>query len=526
MEVKRSKSLPLLSLSTNVHSLHESRLSLDLPILNPLNPITKDIDGDPDRIFKSPRLAAQMCASSDCGIIEIIHQFIRDERLRSFCFLAQHSHRHMGQEELLVLSQATSDDIQAIRDRDHQSRLAKFSDSDWFTFHEPMVYDSWRRTVAITIAQGQVATIEDLNITTPSYKCSIQSIAAATWLRQTYNLDDDWIMKFSETQYEEQQLWWNSNGKTFRLFDLPLELREAVYLSVVGPVVVPELYQSRVVLGNGFSYGDPARLGRNRDPDVARPNMTIMRVSKLVRREATLVAYGDTFKRFRVVGTCNHSSPITKPLHLIATLMTGIKSSTPHAAFLRNVQLEMSAASYFASIGIQPALDSPLRIAPSSFRLSSLQEFPALRHLDFHFIGPKHADAICPWALIAQSNQFGEHSCQKIWIDWFFIFAWAVIKALPNVKFTLSGCVKASGKTHWERVLNDKRADPTPDIHKAKKQIWQQKKDIASILCKCSSPCSKAGVEARKVYSWDAIEIRRIEGLQEHIDAIYWDYED
>jgi hypothetical protein len=525
MEVKRAKSLPLLSTFAQPHSLHRPRLSLDLPSLNSTNTITKDFGDDPDTTSRSPRLTAQMCTSSTRAIIKIIHQFIRDERLRSFRFLAEHSHRRMDQEELLILSQATSDDIHATRRRDHESSLEKYPNSDWYTFDEPLVYYSLKRTVAITIAKGQVATIEDLTITTPSHDSSAQSIPAATWLRQTYDLDDDWIMKFSEMQYEEQRLWWNANGKTFNLLDLPLELREAVYLSVVGPVVVPELYQSRVVLGNGWSYANPMRPGRNRDPDVERPNMTIMRVSKLVRREATLVAHRDTFKRFRAVGAGNRSSPMIMPLQSIATLMAEIKLSPPHAAFLRNVQLEMSASSYLASIGIQPAFNKPFRIAQSSFRLSTLPNFPALRRLDFCFIGPKHADATCPWAVMAQSHEVGEHSCQRIWIDWFFTFAWAVLKSLHNVRITLSGCVKRTRKKYWESVLNDKRFDSTPVINRAKRKIWQQKKDTAPIPCNCPSPCSKAGMEAGKVYSWSENEIRRIEGLQEHIDAIYWDYE-
>jgi hypothetical protein len=527
MAVERSESLPQLSIPEERSSLHQPPFSLDLPTLNSASTINKDCDHDTDRTpGTTSQISAQMHTSLSHSIIEAVHQFIREERLRSFRFLAQHSHRHMDQEKLLVLSQATKDDIQTIRRRDREFRLMSYADNEWFTFDEPMVYDSLRRTVAISVPQGQVPGIENITITTPSYKSGSRFSPAATWLRQTYDCDDDWVINFSETQYEEQQLWWNSNGKVFRILDLPLELREATYLNVVGSVIVPELYRSRVVFGNGLLYENARRVGRNRDPDIEPPNMAIMRVSKQVHREATLVAHRDTFKRLRAAGVSEHSSPATKPLQSMATLIGAIKSSAPHVAFLRNLQLEMSAASSFASIGVYAAFDRPFRIATGPFTLCILKNFPALRHLDFRFISPKHPDAICPWALITQANELGEHSCQKIWIDWFFTFAWAVLKALHNVNITLSGCVKISRKIYWEHVLNDKRVDHTPAINNARKRIWQQKKDAEPIPCACSSPCSKAGMEAGKVYTWDENDVRRIEGLQEHIDAIYWDFED
>lgn len=50
-------------------------------------------------------------------------------------------------------------------------------------------------------------------------------------------------MKFSELQYEELRLWWNSTAKLFALLDLPAELREAIYLQIIAPVVVPDVYK-------------------------------------------------------------------------------------------------------------------------------------------------------------------------------------------------------------------------------------------------------------------------------------------
>jgi hypothetical protein len=138
---------------------------------------------------------------------------------------------------------------------------------------------------------------------------------AASWLQQAYDWDDSWVMKFSEERYEEQQLWWDQNGKHFKLLDLPRELREAVYLQIIGPVILPDEYRLRVVLGQGLSYGNSKRPGRNCDPDIESPNMAIMRINKQIREEANLVAHRDTIKRLREVALTQAYDRIRQPRH-------------------------------------------------------------------------------------------------------------------------------------------------------------------------------------------------------------------
>ena len=104
-------------------------------------------------------------------------------------------------------------------------------------------------------------------------------------------------------QYDEQNLWWQGTDQAFRLLALPLEMREAIYLQVIGPVVVPDMIvqpdmRKKLVLGKGHSFEDRSRVGRRVDPDIQRPNMTIMRICKQVNEEATTVANRDTIKRF------------------------------------------------------------------------------------------------------------------------------------------------------------------------------------------------------------------------------------
>jgi hypothetical protein len=492
-----------------------------------MDTINKDLNDNMEKRPGSPQVAAPMHELYPEGIINTVHQFVRQERLRSFRFLGERCHRYMNQEELLVVAPATGDEFHAVRRGTREPCLEQYADKTWFTFVEPQVHDSSKRTVAITVQCGREPTIENLTIMALAPDRSLQSISASTWLRQVYDDTDDWVMKISQCQYDEQKLWWERNGKAFNILSLPLELREAIYLQIIGHVVVPDLYKSRVVLGNGLSYEAKSdRVGWNRDPDIEPPNMTIMRVSKAIRREATLVANRDTFKRFRFVGL-DGSSATTKPCERAPTIMAAIKAAPP-ASFLRRVQLELCATHAFASVMEEPSkkLHAHAIIGPNTWKLDALKDLPGLLHLDFRSISPKHTDASCPWA--RRGTKDGEHACQKMWIDWFFTFACptlALLKQQHDVKFTLSGCVKDSRKEYWKQVLNGRRDDYAVEMAQAFKRI-EKALDNTPPPCKCSSPCSKADMRAYKTYKWEDYEVRRIEGLQEHIDATYWDFRD
>jgi hypothetical protein len=466
-------------------------------------------------------------------IIETVHQFVHDERRRSFCFLGKRSHCFMNQEDLLVVSPAELDDINTMRGRDRNgnSPFAPYTDRDWYTFHEPMGYDTLSPTVVLTLTEGGDCIIDNITVISSLSDGSPHSRPVDAWLREKYDWDDRWVMKFSAAQYEEQQMWWQGTLQVFRLFQLPLELREAIWLQVIGSVILPDIHNSQPILGQGLSYGNARRLGKNRDPDIERPNMVIMRVSKQVRHEALVVAYRDSFKRFRMVRRSEYSHATMGPLHPISAIVGAIQSQALHATFLRSVQLEMSAACYFSSIGIWPTSQLPFCPRRSPFHLDSLQGFTALQRLDFCFISPKHPEAICPWAAVDAANPSSpdQHSCQKIWIDWFFTFAWRDLKALAppgQIHFSLSGCAKSSSKMRWEALLNDASSDHTPMLTAAAERIRLEKTTFGCIPCVCSTPCSRADAVESKTYAWDESDIRGIEGLQEHIDNDYWSFGD
>jgi len=472
-----------------------------------------------------PQHLEKMQTDASEGIIRTIHDFIEEERRRSFCFLGQHAHRFMDHRDLLIVSHATEYDVRATLELSGDLHLQEYTKNDWYKFEEPK-RNNPSHTVAITLASGEDLRIENLAILIPQRIAEPRVIPANAWLRETYNWDDQWAMRFSKMQYEKQQTWWKNNGQSFRFFDLPRELRDAIYLQMVGPVVLPESRNGRVVIGNGLSYRNAERLGQNRDPDIYRPNMTIMRVCKGFHTEATIVANKDTFKRFRQVAHARANNQIRQPSNAIPNILASVLSNPPHAFFLRNIQLELSSAAYFASINIVPGLNDPFASKVGAFQLRHLARFPALRNLDFRFISPKHPGALCPWSKANGTSVQGAHACQKIWIDWFFTLAWDTLRKLgaPHpMCYTLSGCVKTSTKLLWEHLLNDARTEEAVDMQAEEAMIRATNGPGG---CKCSTRCSRKEAEDGGVCTFTENEIKNIDGLEQHIDDMYWQFED
>lgn len=392
-------------------------------------------------------------------LISALHESIQKERKTNFSFMSQRSHFHKHQNELLIVSQADADVVQAVRNiAGHKTTVY----NDWYTFTEPLRWDGFARTVAIDLPDDSRVVVEDL-IITEFGKVRKTQRKALTWIRDTYCTaeDDMWAMRLPEPQYEEQRLWWEGTGQAFRLLDLPLEMREAIYLHVIGPVVVPDIVTQRsgaekLVFGYGLSYDNPERVGRNRDPNIQRPNMCIMRVSRQVKAEATQVANRDTVKRFTTLRTRGDGiGPATSPDVIWRKLG---QIATP-GNFLKRLQLEMTATEFLAFGGICPQLGQPLQRGVVPINITSMAWLRNLDTIDFRFIGPEHELANCSWT--------GLHPCQKKWIDIFFITAWNDLVALRNsrgIKYSMSGCIKNSTRDYWTGLLNDKRIDHTARI--------------------------------------------------------------
>ncbi|KAL1801673.1 hypothetical protein ACET3X_002015 [Alternaria dauci] len=451
-------------------------------------------------------------------IISAFHDFIQNERKINFSFLSKYSHLHKRQDELLVVSRADVKDIEAVRTTTKYEATTNYD--DWYTFTEPLRCDGFARTVAIQRPPGTSGPvhIDDLRVVEFGKK-NMDECGAVAWIRDRYctAADDMYVMRFSQMQYDEQNLWWEGTDQAFRLLALPLEMREAIYLQIIGPVVVPDMVvqpggQNKLVIGKGHSFGNANRVGRRVDPDVQRPNMTIMRISKQVTEEARIVANRDTIKRFtRLRAPIGPRKSMTDIWHNLSVVAMPVN-------FLRKIQLEMCATDYLEFSGIRPAQGQPLRRSITfPFTLSSLNSLKNLDTIDFRFISPKHSLAACPWE--------GPHPCQKKWIDLFFATAWDalyMLKGSKGVRFSMSGCIKNSARVYWTRLLNDRNVNHMAEVREIEGYFQETMTDNASLECECTYPC----VGGSGLFRVEEHELRLIEGLQAEVDRAYWDFED
>ena len=451
-------------------------------------------------------------------IVSALHDFIQNERKTNFSFLSRYSHFFKRQENLLVVSRANIEDIEAVRRATVCDATTDYD--DWYTFIEPRRSDGFARTVAILRPPGSNGPVhvDDLRVVEFGKK-NMNECGAVAWIRDTYctAADDMYVMRFSQMQYDEQNLWWEGTDQAFRLLALPLEMREAIYLQVIGPVVVPDMVvqpdmRKKLVLGKGHSFEDPSRVGRRVDPDIQRPNMTIMRICKQVNEEATTVANRDTIKRFtRLRAPIGPQMSTTDIWHKLPFVSMPVN-------FLRKMQLEMCAKDYLEFCGIRPLPGQPLRQSVTfPFTLSSLNSLQNLDTIDFRFIGPEHNLAECPWK--------GPHSCQKKWIDLFFVAAWDalnMLKGSKGVKYSMSGCIKNSARHYWTRLLNDRSVDHTAGVKAMERRMQVTMTDDASLKCECTNPC----IGGSGLFQVEPFELRLIEGLQAELDRAYWDFED
>jgi hypothetical protein len=74
-------------------------------------------------------------------------------------------------------------------------------------------------------------------------------------------------------------------------------------------------------------------------------------------------------------------------------------------------------------------------------------------------------------------------------------------------------------------MLNDRQANHIAFIRGKEAEIRATKIFPGPIPCKCSTPCSKKAAAEGKQYKFSEMEVRRMEGLQKHVDDMYWRYE-
>jgi hypothetical protein len=145
-------------------------------VLLPSAPTSDDSTNDRinDRLTESPTTSSQGSSSlltmqpRFSAIVDVIQQFIQEERLRSFCFLGKYSHVYTDQQDMLVVGKADADKMEILRAREFSNgSLSWIPDHEFFAFYEPMDGNNRGRIVCITVTPGQEITIGSLTITAP-----------------------------------------------------------------------------------------------------------------------------------------------------------------------------------------------------------------------------------------------------------------------------------------------------------------------------------------------------------------------
>jgi hypothetical protein len=97
-------------------------------------------------------------------IITALYDFIQQERKTNLPFLSRHSHCYKYQYELLVVSQADTEDIEAVRKTTRRDGI--IIHNDWYTFTDSLRANGLVRTVAIErLSEGDVPVkVDDLTI--------------------------------------------------------------------------------------------------------------------------------------------------------------------------------------------------------------------------------------------------------------------------------------------------------------------------------------------------------------------------
>lgn len=516
-------------------------------------------------------IASDDISCLDLGLLELgpdddndeisgaIEAFAAAERDRNFHFLARTARMWTSREALRVLCARPERITHSI----HRWNLDPISLTDcvWYSFYQPF----WKLEITVPIryltsdATGEVS-INDMQVFDVQYTKSWMPLC--DWMRMEFEWHDarEWKQDGGrQLQLDNQVFWWNSNGKHFPFLRLPAEMRELIYLEIIGGgIIVPQVRSSEtagstITLGHGLLNGPMDGPGSKLDPDIDHPNPRILLVNRQVRVEATNTIWRRAVKRL------NPTSNLTiYNIHQIR--------HHGHPGALNRIQLEMNAARYFKLIGITPSQWQPFgQTAATTVTIASLKALRTVKYLDFRFISPKHEHALCPWGAITprpsavapwpgaitpwpgaitRSSIPTYHSCQRIWIDWFFTFALKQLRGWKcqwrdndlklvtrDVQITMSGCIKTSTRNKWEQIfkaVHDSGDSSLAYAMEAKKtEIMWRKRDSLPIKCDCTIPCYSAGAPQDGYQRFVHSDIRgRVVGLEEAIQENYFSFDD
>ncbi|CAN9097592.1 unnamed protein product [Alternaria alternata] len=280
-----------------------------------------------------------------------------------------------------------------------------------------------------------------------------------------------------EKGYRAQRKWWKLNGKYFRLFDLPAEVRMTVFEFALGPRIYPlaERDSGSVRLGIGFSnWPDRDTPGRRMEErsfmhqskrglglglglqrvtgcSAYEPNIALLSVNRQTYIEALQAGWENTRKCF------------FSTLHFSSVLAATTK---PKYNWLNHIILDFTMIDWFDMFNLKDMLDSEprtyLQKGNSKSFSTLLSTLDKLSTLQLWFRSPDEGHWWYPVGIqtilvdklnnIWDDNDVRRTCCQRTMVDLIMTFAWPCVKDL-RAKVTVGGILKEDTKKKWNELL-------------------------------------------------------------------------
>ena len=226
----------------------------------------------------------------------------------------------------------------------------------------------------------------------------------------------------SAGQYNLQFEWWSNNGKSFRLLDLPAEVREAVYRAVCEPRVHP------------YPTDKARRRGRMGAPISApQPIAALLQLNRQINQEAS------------------HTCFLTVPFYVEHKAVLQRLVADDYAfTNVRKLQISLSHYGFLKFFGFNISIfpGGVIHRQSRTHRRNWSEKMRALKldHLDLNFPPPS----------VITENSALDGACQNIVVDWLLNAAWPFVSVHP---IKLTGYVKTARKEAFEAsCLADQKA--------------------------------------------------------------------
>lgn len=218
-----------------------------------------------------------------------------------------------------------------------------------------------------------------------------------------------------QCRWDQQSRWWLANGKKFRLMDLPAEIREMIYVHVIGSEVEPDRKEIRPI-GGAMSMG-------------VKPIPSLLRISKTANAEASNILFSYTpfvFKHFRYLNR--------------TFLETGLVSR------IRHLELALTHDSFNTMFAVR-TIENEGR--PDKERVFFYRSAMMLRKMKLTRLRLVFAAPSCT----TRTGWF-DGSCQKAVVQIILEDAWDWVKGHP---LELGGFIKRRQKEIWETACREER---------------------------------------------------------------------